>query len=139
MQGQRVGGLSQAAVGEGEVAQRDGRVWVVGSQGGLGDGQRPLLQRQRVGVPPQGAVGGAEVAQPDGRVGVVGSQGGLGDGQRPLLQGQRVGGAPQVPVAAARLPSRVAVLGWSGPWAASVMASARCCSGSASACRPRSR
>ena len=133
-QGQSVGVAAQVAVDDGEVVQPGGRGGVVGSQGRLGDGQRPLLQRQRVGGPPEAVVGGGEVAQADGRFGVVGSQGRLGDGQRPLLQGQRVGGPPQVTVgdgevAQAGRPCS----GWSGPRAVSVMASARSRSGSASA------
>ena len=72
-QGQRVGGPSQGAVGDGEVAQRDGRAGVVRSQDRLGDGQRPLQQRQRVGGPFQVVVGEGEVVQPEGRARVVGS------------------------------------------------------------------
>ena len=57
-----------------------------------------------------------EVAQADGDVGVVGAVGGFGDGQRPL--GQWPGARPgrRAPAArAARLPSRMATVGWSGP------------------------
>ena len=46
----------------GQVAQPQGRVGMVGAEGGLGDPQRPLLQRQRLGVPPV-AVGDGQAAQ----------------------------------------------------------------------------
>ena len=41
-QGLRIGVAAQVRVGGGEVAQAGGCVGVVGSQGGLGDGQRGL-------------------------------------------------------------------------------------------------
>ena len=61
----------QVAVGDGEVAQAGRGAGVARAEGGLGDRQRPLLQRERVGVPPQGAVGDGEIRSiwPGTRVG----------------------------------------------------------------------
>ena len=92
LQGQRLVGLPQSAVGEGQVVQPDGRAGVVGAEGVLGDLQGALLQGQRLVGLPQIAVGEGQVVQPDGRAGVVGAEGVLGDLQGALLQGQRLVG-----------------------------------------------
>jgi MFS family permease len=98
-----------------EVVQEGGGGGVVGSEGGLGDGQRPLRQRQGLNVPPQCAKRAGEVAQAGGGGGVVGSEGGLGDGQPPLLQWQGLGVPPQCAVRAGEVVQKGAGVGVVGP------------------------
>ena len=100
---------------EAEISPQYCGCGVVGTVGGLGDGQGPFGQRPGLGQLPQVLQDGGEVAQAGGDGGVVGAVGGLGDGQGPFGQRPGLGQLPQVLQMVARLFRRVPMAGWSGP------------------------
>ena len=122
-----------------QVVEAVGRVGVVGAQRRLADRQRPADQRLRLPVPALGPEQPGQIVEAVGRVGVVGAQRRLADRQRPAEQRLRLPVPAPGPEPSARLLRLMAVSGWSGPSAASRIASARRCSSSASPYRPWAR
>ena len=132
--------IPQVPQDQGQVVQADGDVGVVRAISGLIDGQCAFLQRPGPLRLPQVPQDQGQVASGPGR-----RRGGRDRGRPRRWPGHALAAAGPPPAApgpagsAARLFRQVATSGWSGPWAASVMARARSCSGRARSGCPRSR